>query len=206
MKIYDISVPLSPAMHVYPGDPAVDIQRTMKIADGDVANVSFLHFGTHTGTHVDAPAHFIDGAMTVDAIPLNMLIGRAHVIEITSTTISREVLSEFDLTDDMRVIFKTRNSYAWREPEFVRDFVHLTADAAEHLGENGIKVVGIDYLSVEKYNFVNPDVHRTLLGSGAVIIEGLNLSEVDPGNYELICLPLKIEGGDGAPARVVLRG
>lgn len=206
MKIYDISVPLSPAMHVYPGDPAVDIERTMQIANGDVANVSFLRFGTHTGTHVDAPAHFIDGAMTVDVIPLNLLIGRVHVVEIPSPVISKETLEEVDLTDDMRVIFKTRNSYVWREPEFVKEFVHLTTDAAEWLVENGIKVVGIDYLSVEKYNFVTPDVHRTLLGSGAVIIEGLNLSEVEPGHYELICLPLKIEGGDGAPARVVLRG
>jgi len=206
MKIYDISVPLSPDMHVYPGDPAVDIQQTSRLADGDVANVSFLRFGTHTGTHVDAPAHFIENGMTVDAIPLNLLIGRVHVVDVGSTVIDRESLTGVDLADDMRVIFKTRNSYVWGEPEFVRDFVYLTADAARYLVENGIKVVGIDYLSVEKYNFDTPDVHRTLLGSGAVIIEGLNLSDVEPGHYELICLPLKIEGGDGAPARVVLRG
>lgn len=206
MKIHDISVSLSPSMHVYPGDPAVDVQRTMKLEDGDVANVSFLRFGSHTGTHVDAPAHFIDGAMTVDRIPLNLLIGRARVLEVTAPVITREVLAEYTLTDDVRVIFKTRNSYVWGEPAFVKDFVHLTAGAAELLVENGIKVVGIDYLSVEKYNFDEPDVHRTLLGSGAVIIEGLNLSDVEPGDYELICLPLKIEGGDGAPARVVLRG
>jgi len=206
MKIYDISVPLSPDMHVYPGDPAVDIQQTSRLADGDVANVSFLRFGSHTGTHVDAPAHFIENGMTVDAIPLNLLIGRVHVVDAGSTVIDRESLAGMDLADDMRVIFKTRNSYVWSEPEFVRDFVYLTADAARYLVENGIKVVGIDYLSVEKYNFDTPDVHRTLLGSGAVIIEGLNLSDVEPGHYELICLPLKIEGGDGAPARVVLRG
>lgn len=206
MKIYDISVPLSPDMHVYPGDPAVDIQQTSRLADGDVANVSFLRFGSHTGTHVDAPAHFIENGMTVDAIPLNLLIGRVHVVDVGSTVIDRESLTGVDLADDMRVIFKTRNSYVWGEPEFVRDFVYLTADAARYLVENGIKVVGIDYLSVEKYNFDTPDVHRTLLGSGAVIIEGLNLSDVEPGHYELICLPLKIEGGDGAPARVVLRG
>lgn len=206
MKIYDVSVPVSPGMHVYPGDPKVSVEMTAEISKGDVANVSFLKFGTHTGTHIDAPSHFIDGTMTVDQIPLNLLIGRARVVEISSVAITREALEEVDLAEDARVLFKTRNSYLWREPEFVRDFVHLTKDAAELLVENGIKVVGIDYLSVEKYNFESPEVHRILLGSGAVIIEGLNLAEVEPGDYELICLPMKIEGGDGAPARVVLRG
>jgi arylformamidase len=206
MKIYDVSVPVSPGMHVYPGDPKVSVEMTAEISKGDVANVSFLKFGTHTGTHIDAPSHFIDGTMTVDQIPLNLLIGRARVVEISSVAITREALEEVDMAEDARVLFKTRNSYLWREPEFVRDFVHLTKDAAELLVENGIKVVGIDYLSVEKYNFESPEVHRILLGSGAVIIEGLNLSEVEPGDYELICLPMKIEGGDGAPARVVLRG
>ena len=206
MKIYDVSVSVSPDMHVYPGDPKVSVERTAELSKGDVANVSFLKFGTHTGTHIDAPSHFIDGTMTVDQIPLNLLIGRAKVVEISSATITREALEEIDLAEDARVLFKTRNSYLWREPEFVKEFVHMTKEAAELIVENGVKVVGIDYLSVEKFDFESPDVHRILLGSGAVIIEGLDLSEVEPGNYELICLPLKIEGGDGAPARVVLRG
>ena len=206
MKIYDVSVSVSPDMHVYPGDPKVSVERTAELSKGDVANVSFLKFGTHTGTHIDAPSHFIDGTMTVDQIPLNLLIGRAKVVEISSATITRAALEEIDLAEDARVLFKTRNSYLWREPEFVKEFVHMTKEAAELIVENGIKVVGIDYLSVEKFDFESPDVHRILLGSGAVIIEGLDLSEVEPGNYELICLPLKIEGGDGAPARVVLRG
>lgn len=205
MKIYDISIPISADMHVYPGDPAVEIDRVLQMAQGDVANVSFLKFGTHTGTHIDAPMHFVDGAMTVDQIPLNLLIGKVRVVEITSPVITAEVLEEFDFTDDVRVIFKTRNSYLWREATFIEDFVHLTGDAAKRLVENGIKVVGIDYLSVEKYNFTTPDAHRALLTAGTIIIEGLNLSEVEAGDYELICLPLKIEGGDGAPARVVLR-
>ncbi len=205
MKIYDISIPISAGMHVYPGDPAVEIDRVLQMAQGDVANVSFLKFGTHTGTHIDAPMHFVDGAMTVDQIPLNLLIGKVRVVEITSPVITAEVLEEFDFTDDVRVIFKTRNSYLWREATFIEDFVHLTGDAAKRLVENGIKVVGIDYLSVEKYNFTTPDAHRALLTAGTIIIEGLNLSEVEAGDYELICLPLKIEGGDGAPARVVLR-
>ena len=206
MKIYDISIPLSSETHVYPGDPAVDVEKSMQISQGDQANVSFLKFGTHTGTHVDAPSHFIDGAMTVDQIPLNLLMGRARVLEVSSAVITAEVLKEFDFTSDARVIFKTRNSYLWNEKSFTKEFVYLTKDAAEHLVDNGIKVVGIDYLSVEKFNFTSPDVHRTLLGNGTIIIEGLNLAEVDAGDYEMICLPIKIAGGDGAPARVVLRG
>ena len=206
MKIYDVSVPITASMPVYPGDPAVDIEQTHQIRRGDAANVTRLSLGAHTGTHVDAPAHFIDGAMTVDQIPLNLLIGRARVIEISSAVITPEVLEEFDFAEDARVLFKTRNSYLWNEKSFVAEFVYLTKEAAERLVEHGIKVVGIDYLSVEKYNFTSPDAHRTLLGNGTIIIEGLNLSEVDAGDYELICLPMKIEGGDGAPARVVLRG
>ena len=206
MKIYDVTIPISPSMHVYPGDPAVSVEKTLQISKGDVANVTHLSFGTHTGTHVDAPHHFIDGAMTVDEIPLNLLIGRARVLEATAAVITAEVLREFDFTADARVLFKTRNSYLWREPSFAKEFVYLTKDAAEHLVENGIKVVGIDYLSVEKFNFKKPEAHRTLLGNGTIIIEGLNLADVDAGDYEMICLPIKIAGGDGAPARVVLRG
>jgi arylformamidase len=206
MKIYDVTVPISPAMHTYPGDPAAEVEQVQQISRGDVANVTHLRFGTHTGTHIDAPHHFIDGGMTVDEIPLNLLIGRARVLELSDAVITAEVLGEYDFTADARVLFKTRNSYLWNEPDFVKEFVYLTKDAAEHLVENGIKVVGIDYLSVEKFAFEQPDVHRTLLGNGTIVVEGLNLSEVDPGDYEMICLPLKVDRGDGAPARVVLRG
>ena len=205
MKYYDISVPINPEMHVYPGDPAVAVDHVMEISKGDVANVTHLNFGTHTGTHIDAPHHFIDGADTVDSIPMTLLIGRARVVEITAPVITAETLDEFDFTEEARVLFKTRNSYLWKEPQFVREFVHLSRDAAERLVEDGIKVVGIDYLSVEKFGFDQPEVHRTLLSNGTIIIEGLNLSEVEPGDYELICLPLRIQNGDGAPARVVLR-
>jgi arylformamidase len=206
MKIYDVSVAITPDMPVYPGDPAVEVEQTLKISEGDAANVTRLNFGAHTGTHVDAPRHFIEGAMTVDQIPLNLLVGRARVVEISSAVITAEVLDEFDFAEDARVLFKTRNSYLWREKSFVPDFVYLTKEAAERLVEHGVKVVGIDYLSVEKFNFDAPDAHRTLLGNGTIIIEGLDLSEVEAGDYEMICLPMKIEGGDGAPARVVLRG
>jgi arylformamidase len=206
MKIYDVTIPISPTMPVYPGDPSVSVEKVLQMSKGDVANVTHLSFGTHTGTHIDAPHHFVDGAMTVDEIPLNLLIGRARVVEITAPVITAEVLEEIDFTADVRVLFKTRNSYLWSTSTFVKEFVYLTKDAAQYLVDNGIKVVGIDYLSVEQFNFSSPDAHRTLLGNGAVIIEGLNLSEIEPGDYELICLPLKIEKGDGAPARAVLRG
>jgi arylformamidase len=206
MKIYDVTIPISPAMPVYPGDPSVSVEKVMQMSRGDVANVTHLSFGTHTGTHIDAPHHFIDGAMTVDEIPLNLLIGRARVVEVTAPVITGAVLEEMDFTADVRVLFKTRNSYLWSNPAFVKDFVYLTKDAAQYLVGNGIKLVGIDYLSVEQFGFSEPDAHRTLLGNGTIIIEGLNLSEVEPGDYELICLPLKIDKGDGAPARAVLKG
>lgn len=206
MKIYDVTIPLSPSMHVYPGDPAVSIEQTHRIADGDAANVSRLNFGTHTGTHVDAPRHFIDGAMTVDDIPLDLLLGPARVVEVTDAVITAAVLAEIELAGASRVLFKTRNSYLWAGAEFAKEFVYLTKDAAERLVELGVRVVGIDYLSVEKYDFEKPDAHHALLGAGAIIIEGLNLADVEPGDYELLCLPLKVAGGDGAPARVVLRG
>jgi arylformamidase len=206
MKIFDVSVAITPEMPVYPGDPGVNIEPMQQIAKGDVANVTRLSFGAHTGTHVDAPHHFIEGAMTVDQIPLNLLIGRARVVEVSAAVITPEVLDEFDFTEDARVLFKTRNSYLWHDRSFTAEYVYLTNAAAELLVEHGIKVVGIDYLSIEKYNFTSPEVHRTLLGNGTIIIEGLDLREVEPGDYEMICLPMKIEGGDGAPARVVLRG
>ena len=206
MKIYDVSVAITSDMPVYPGDPAVDVEQTQQIAKGDAANVTRLALGAHTGTHVDAPSHFVEGGMTVDQIPINLLVGRARVVEISSAVISVEVLAEFDFTADARLLFKTRNSYLWGDKTFHTEFVHLTKGAAERLVADGIKVVGIDYLSVEKYDFESPDVHRTLLGNGTIIIEGLDLRDVEPGDYEMICLPLKIQGGDGAPARVVLRG
>jgi arylformamidase len=206
MKIYDVSVAITSDMPVYPGDPAVDVEQTQQIAKGDAANVTRLALGAHTGTHVDAPSHFVEGAMTVDQIPINLLVGRARVVEISSAIISAEVLKEFDFTADARLLFKTRNSYLWGDKTFNTEFVYITKDAAERLVADGIKVVGIDYLSVEKYDSPSPDVHRTLLGNGTIIIEGLDLRDVEPGDYEMICLPMKIEGGDGAPARVVLRG
>ncbi|HVF88422.1 MAG TPA: cyclase family protein [Blastocatellia bacterium] len=206
MKIYDVTVPLSKELVIYPGDPPVRIERKNVIDKNDSKyNVSRISFGSHTGTHIDPPFHFIEDGITVDNLPLEMLIGRARVVEVTAPRIDEGVLEEFDFTADVRVLFKTRNSYLWSKKTFVEDFVYITPGAARALVNEGIKVVGMDYLSVEKFGAEEPETHLTLLKAGTLIIEGLDLREVEPGDYELICLPLKIKDGDGAPARVVLR-
>ncbi len=206
MKIYDVTVPFSDDMVVYPGDPPVKIEPTSIINKDDARfNVSRYSFGSHTGTHIDAPFHLIENGITADNLPLELFIGRARVVEITSPRIDETALEEFDFTPDVRVLFKTRNSYLWNQNEFVEDFVYITPGAARVLVNEGIKVVGIDYLSVEKFGSDNPETHMILLEAGTLIVEGLNLREVEPDDYEMICLPLKVKNGDGAPARVLLR-
>jgi arylformamidase len=206
MKIYDVTVPLADDLVGYPGDPPVRIRRAKKISKDDAKyNLSRYSFGSHAGTHIDAPLHVIENGLSVDRLPLEMLIGRARVVEITAPRIDQTVLREFDFTADMRVLFKTRNSYLWGRKEFVQDYVSITLDAARFLIKEGIKIVGIDYLSVDRYDSEELETHMEFLNAGTIIIEGLDLREVEPGDYELICLPLKVKGGDGAPARVVLR-
>ena len=208
MPIYDVTVPIRSGMPIYEGDPPVKIEAASSLASGDSANVSFLHLGAHTGTHVDAPAHFIEGAAKIDSLPLDILIGPARLIHVAEdrTEIDSEFLSSCDLENVERIIFRTRNSGFW-ESGFRKDFTHLLPEAAEMLVNRGVKLVGIDYLSIEKFHSGHHRTHIALLSRGVVIVEGLNLSDVPAGDYELICLPLKIaEGaGDGAPARVVLR-
>jgi arylformamidase len=209
MKIFDITVPIRSGMPIYEGDPPVKIEAASSLAKGDSANVSFLHLGAHTGTHVDAPAHFIEGAAKIDSLPLNVLIGPARVIHVPEdrTEIDSEFLSSCDLEGVERILFRTRNSKFWNGEGFRKDFTHLLPEAAEMLVNRGVKLVGTDYLSIEKFHSGHHRTHIALLSRGVIIVEGLNLSEVLAGDYELICLPLKIaEGaGDGAPARVVLR-
>ena len=208
MPIYDVTVPIRSGMPIYEGDPPVKIEAASSLASGDSANVSFLHLGAHTGTHVDAPAHFIESAAKIDSLPLDVLIGPARLIHVAEdrTEIDSEFLSSCDLENVERIIFRTRNSGFW-ESGFRKDFTHLLPEAAEMLVNRGVKLVGIDYLSIEKFHSGHHRTHIALLSRGVVIVEGLNLSDVPAGDYELICLPLKIaEGaGDGAPARVVLR-
>jgi len=207
MPIYDVTVPIRAGMPIYEGDPSVDIESWSALAKGNSANVSFLHFGAHTGTHVDAPAHFIEGARKIDSLSLEALIGPARVIRVPDelNEIDSNFLAGCDLNSE-RILFHTRNSSFWNEG-FRKDFTHLLPEAAEKLVELGVILVGTDYLSIEKFHSGHHRTHLTLLSQSVIIVEGLNLSDVPEGDYELICLPLRIAGGagDGAPARVVLR-
>jgi len=211
MKIYDVSVPIGEQTPVYEGDPKVVIETANAIAKGDTANVSKLCFGAHTATHVDAPNHFIEGAGKVDALPFEVLIGKARVVELPKDVIAIEDshVKGANLQGVERVLFKTRNSDFWKNSgqDFRKDFTYIAPEAAKELVNLGIKLVGIDYLSVEKFGSEDFGTHLTLLSAQVVIIEGLDLREVSAGDYELICLPMKIAGGtgDGAPARTVLR-
>jgi arylformamidase len=208
MAIYDITVPIRADMPVYEGDPKVDIAAWSALARGDSSNVSFLHLGAHTGTHVDAPAHFIADARRIDALSLDVLMGPARLVRVPDevTEIDANFVAGCDLNGIERVLFHTRNSSFWNEG-FRKDFTHLLPEAAELLVSSGVKLVGTDYLSIEKFHSGHHRTHLTLLSSQVIIVEGLNLSEVPAGDYELICLPLRIAdgSGDGAPARAVLR-
>ncbi|HEU5459201.1 MAG TPA: cyclase family protein [Pyrinomonadaceae bacterium] len=210
MPFYDVTVPVSNELPTWPGDPEIQIDD-LRLLSKDGANVSGLCFGAHTGTHVDAPAHFIEGAAKVESLPLDALIGEAEVIEVPGDrlAIDEAFVTAKCLPGTTRFLFKTRNSAFWSEAklEFHSDFTYLTLDAAKKLVQQGLKLVGIDYLSIEKFGQVKHETHVALLSKGVVILEGLNLSEVPAGRYELICLPLRLRTslGDGAPARAVLR-
>lgn len=211
MPIYDVSVALSADTPTYPGDPSIEISQFLSLANGDPANVSLIHFGAHSGTHVDAPAHFLAGGARVNSLSLETLIGRVQVVEVPPTidTINAEFINSNCQTGEVRFLFKTRNSTFWNHdaPGFRSDYTSLAPGAAQALVHLGVKLVGIDYLSVEKFGAETFETHHTLLSEGVVIVEGLDLSQISAGVYELICLPLRISGGsgDGAPARVVLR-
>jgi arylformamidase len=205
-RFLDVSVPLAATVPIYPGNPPFELQPVKRIAEGASSNVSRLVMGTHTGTHVDAPRHFFDDGAGTDALSLELLIGRARVLEIPRRGgISAEDLSAAGLIEDIRVLFKTPNSALWNGSSFRQDYTHLTESGARYLVEQGVKLVGVDYLSVEEFKKPGAPAHRALLSAGVVIIEGLNLSDVEPGMYELYCLPLRVADADGAPARVVLK-
>ncbi len=206
MKLIDVSVPLRADLPTYPGNTPFSLEPMKRIARGDSSNVSTLHLSAHAGTHVDAPRHFFDAGPGAEGLALDVLCGPARVIELTDRRgITAEDLAAFDLAEDVRLLIKTPNSRLWGSPEFHPDYVGVTGPAADLLVTRGVKVVGIDYLSVEEYKKAGAPAHRTLLGAGVIVIEGLNLRDVEPGLYEMFCLPLPIVGADGAPARVVLR-
>jgi arylformamidase len=211
MEIYDVSLPLSSATPTYPGDPGIEIKQWKALAHGDAANVSVLHFGLHSGTHVDAPAHFIEGGTKVDALPLEILVGEAEVVEVDEhiKVVDENFIAANCVRGSQRVLFKTRNSSFWNNPEegFRVDYTYIDTAGARQLVNSGITLVGVDYLSVERFGTEHYETHRILLSNDIVILEGLDLRKVAAGLYELICLPLKVAGGsgDGAPARTILR-
>ena len=211
MRTYDISLTISPGMPVWPGDPKVVIQRISKISDGDNANVSQIELSVHTGTHLDAPNHFLDqDKTTVEQLDLRILTGRAYVLHLPDELglITRTVLENADIPPrTRRLLFRTRNSHLWAQQvnEFDPSFVGIDPSGAEYLTERGVRLVGVDYLSVAPFKESRP-THEILLKSGVVIVEGLDLSQISQGRYTLYCLPLKLLGADGAPARAILIG
>jgi len=206
MKLIDVTLRLSPALPTYPGNAPFALEPVKRISAGDSSNVSLLRLGTHTGTHVDAPRHFFDQGPGVDALPLEMLIGRTRVVDLpTRHGIGPGDFAGIDLRDDIRLLIRTLNSTLWQSKEFTPEFAALTEAGARYLVDQGIKVVGIDYLSIEEFKKPGAPAHHVLLSNGVIVIEGLNLLEVEPGVYDMYCLPLAVAGADGAPARVVLR-
>ena len=204
-RVIDISVPNGPTQHVYPGDPPPRVEQAKAIRAGDVCNVSLLTMGSHTGTHVDAPYHFIDGGARLGEVALERMVGEALVVDLRGcAAVDAAALASAPLRTGDILLCRTDNSWRWEKAEFQRDFVYLTLDAAGLLVERGIRAVGIDYLSIEQFGSSDFPVHHRLLGAGVFVIEGLDLRAVEPGRYTLVCLPLKFPDLDGAPARAVL--
>ena len=205
-KVHDITLPLTPGMVNWPGNPSFKRELFKAISRGDSSNVSEISLSCHAGTHVDAPYHSSDKGVGIEGIPLSVLIGQARVVELASTNnVTRADLNGVDLKGVERLLLKTRNSAYLKANEFVPDFVYIDEDAANYLVEKKIKLLGVDYYSVERHGDKRKPAHHILLGQGIVIVEAVDLSKVAPGDYELICLPLNIPGSDGAPARVLLR-
>ncbi len=205
-KVYDVSLTIESGMLVWPGNPPVAIDTVKSIAQGGSSNVSLLHIGTHTATHVDAPGHFIPGAPGIDSIGPEVLLGRARLFQLPDAHhIDRSLLEGLELTGVERLLLGTRNSALLGQRQVEVDYAFVSEDAARYLVDTGIKLVGVDYLTIDEYQKEGRPAHHILLGAGVVIVEGLNLTGVPPGDYELMCLPLKIKDADGAPARVFLR-
>jgi arylformamidase len=208
MDWIDISIPLHDHMTVFTGDPPFHIELAQSIADGAICNVSRMELGVHTGTHVDAPVHFIEGAAGAESTDLDVLLGPVWVVDASSAAgaaITAQDLARFEIPEgEDRLLFRTRAARLWDREAFDPGFVAPDASAAKALVQRGVRLVGVDYLSVAPFDAPVP-THRTLLGGGVVVLEGLDLREVPPGAYELLCLPLRIVGSDGAPARALVR-
>jgi arylformamidase len=208
MRLYDISLPISNGLPVWPGDPSVSLVMTSSIINGDKCNITKMQMGTHTGTHIDAPYHFLKDGMTVDEIPIETLVGPCLVVEVDSKSlIKKNDFQKYDLNGHSRILFKTKNSARWAKNinYFDTDYVALGTEVAQYLVELNTLLIGVDYFSIESFHSVDNPVHKLLLKHNIIILEGLNLSKVRAGVYELICMPLKLHGSEGAPARAILR-
>jgi arylformamidase len=205
-RIYDVSVPIETGGLVYPGNPEISVELQQAVARGASANVSLIRFGSHTGTHADASRHFFDDGQPVDQIPLERLIGPARLISFPDDvrSVTAELLRTKKLEGQKRVLIRTRNSALLSQKEFVPDYTFLAPDGAEYLVALGVELVGVDYLSIEQFHSGHHRTHKTLLARSVVIVEGLSLSAPPEGDYQFICLPLRVVGCDGAPARAVL--
>ena len=205
--IYDVSVPIRNGMPVWPSDPPLTLTTKGNPSrdKSHTIHVTTIDMGSHTGTHIDAPFHFIEGGRKLHEIPLEDLIGPVTVIQIAGVpSIQRKHLENLDWSDVQRVLFKTDNSEHWNDGNFYEDFVYIEPEAAECLVQQGVRLVGIDYLSIDKYKSEKHPTHFVLLPNNVIVIEGLNLSAVPPGLYQMVALPLNLQSGDGAPTRVIL--
>lgn len=204
--LIDISVPLAEGIPTWPGSPGFGVRRHLAIAEGDVANASELHMDVHCGTHVDAPLHFAEGGIDLEGVGLDPFVGDAVVVDLAEhRRIGAAQLDALDVPlGTRRLLLKTPNSGGWHRRRFAPDFSALTLDGAEWAVDHGLHLIGIDYLSIQRYED-GPETHRTLLGGGICILEGLELADVAPGMYELWCLPVRMAGIEAAPARAVLR-
>jgi arylformamidase len=204
----DVTVPLRNGMPTWPGDPECHITKAVSMAEGAVCNLTHLNLSAHTATHMDAPRHFIADGLTMEQMPLRAVIGPCRVVDLRSAEVqvTPAHLEPLGLRPEERVLFKTRNSErSWSLDHFDRDFVSIRADAGQFLVDRGVMTVGVDYLSIGGFGKDVVETHQIMLGAEIWVIEGLNLADVDAGDYELLCLPLKIDGADGAPCRALLR-
>jgi arylformamidase len=203
MALHDVSIPIRPGMPIYHDNPGYSKRLDSAIADGATANVTALELGAHTGTHVDGPSHFYDGAAGTEVLGTGAMVGPCSVVEIADRglePIDRAALEAAAVPAGAdRVLLKTTNSQLWERDEFTHDFIRLDGSGAEFVLERKIRLIGIDYLSIG-----DGDAHRALLAEPVVALEGLDLRRIEPGAYILLALPLRLEGTDGAPSRVLL--
>ncbi|MGD8983088.1 MAG: cyclase family protein [Desulfobacteraceae bacterium] len=206
MKLYDATLPIQGGMVTFPGDPPFQIKPFFQRQKGDPFDLALMSMGTHLGTHLDPPAHYLERGTTVDQLPLDALVGSGIVLDMTGRpSVDQKDLEESEMGDHVRILLKTDNGPRLLDSSFHEDYVHLTEDGARYLVRRGVQLVGIDYLSIERYKNPGAPVHHVLLEAGIVVVEGVHLLDIAPGPYEMFCLPLRIKGADGAPARVILR-